>query len=319
MPAWRIVFMGTPEFAVPTLERLLSGPHEVVGVFTQPDKPVGRGMKLTAPAVKKALLQYNAQTGQDVEDIALFQPARLRDAEAVAQLRVLKPDLVVVVAYGQILSSEVLDLPCFGCINVHASLLPRWRGAAPIQRALLAGDRESGVTIMQMDVGLDTGPMLNHRRIALTDAMTGGELHDQMAQLGADLLADSLPSLQLGTLKPQVQSQEGVTYAAKLKRQDGKIDWQACAVEIKRQIFALNPWPVAYTQLHGKTLKIFKARIAQGLGEVGQVVALHEDGLEIACSQGSLVLTEVQLAGKRRIEAGDWLRGYRVTVGEILG
>ena len=306
MPPWRIVFMGTPDFAVPSLQVLLAGKDPVVGVFTQPDRPVGRGMKLTPPPVKQAV--HPRLSGP--EGLPILQPIRLREREAVTQLRKLQPDLVVVVAYGQILSPEVLAIPRYGCINVHASLLPRWRGAAPIQRALLAGDLTSGVTLMQMEAGLDTGPILSQRLFSLSPDGSGGQLHDQLAHLGAQLLQESLPLLQAGTLFPQPQPEEGVTYAAKLTREDERIDWNQPAHCIRRQILALNPWPAAHTHLHGKLLKIFQCRLEKGRGEAGQVICLREDGLEVACAEESLILTEVQPAGKRRLLAPEWLRGY---------
>ncbi|MBF0401055.1 MAG: methionyl-tRNA formyltransferase [Magnetococcales bacterium] len=297
--------MGTPAFAVPALEVLLAGSDPVVGLFTQPDKAVGRGLKLLASPVK--------QVGER-QGIPLFQPVRLRSEESVAALRALQPDLVVVVAYGQILSPEVLAIPRQGCLNVHASLLPRWRGAAPIQRALLAGDELSGVTLMQMESGLDTGPTLSQRSLSLTDAdWTGGMLHDRLAQLGAVLLQESLPLLKAGRLSPCVQPVEGVTYAAKLAPQDEQIDWQHSALQIKRQVLALNPWPAAHTVLNGKLLKILRCRLGDGAGGAGQWIARREDGPEVACGSGSLVLTEVQPAGKRPMAAADWLRGLSVS------
>ncbi|MBF0162776.1 MAG: methionyl-tRNA formyltransferase [Magnetococcales bacterium] len=297
---WRIVFMGTPDFAVPSLERLCAGPNPVLGVFTQPDRPVGRGLKLTPSPVK----QWAARQG-----IPVLQPPRLRSAEAVALLRDLQPDLIVVVAYGQILSPEVLAIPRHGCLNVHASLLPRWRGAAPVQRALLAGDSESGVTLMQMDAGLDTGPMLSQRRLPLTTGMTGGELHDRLAQLGAVLLQESLPDLQTGALIPTPQPDTGVTYAAKITPQDEQVDWGQPAEQIKRQIDALNPWPAAHTRLGGQTIKLLRCRLGAGTGEKGRQIAVQKEGPEIACGEGSLVVTELQPAGKRCMAAADWWRG----------
>ncbi|MEO5349164.1 MAG: methionyl-tRNA formyltransferase [Magnetococcus sp. YQC-3] len=297
---WRIVFMGTPAFAVRSLEGLLAGDDTVVAVFTQPDRPVGRGLQLAASPVKQAAL---------LRDIPVFQPERLRSAEAVAALSQLRPDLVVVVAYGQILSPEVLAIPPQGCLNVHASLLPRWRGAAPLQRALLAGDGETGVSLMQMEAGLDTGPVLGQRRQPLTGDWTGGALHDCLAALGGELLRESLPLLKAGGLRAVPQSVEGVTYAAKLTAADERIDWQGSAVQIRRQILALNPWPAAHMLLDGKPLKIFNCRLGDGAGEPGRFIARHGDGPEIACGQGSLVLTELQPPGKRRMLAIDWLRG----------
>lgn len=317
MSSWRIVFMGTPDFALPCLEVLLSGSDTLVGVFTQPDKPVGRGLKLAPPPVKRALLAHIRDSAVE-EGIGIFQPVRLRATEAVADLRQLKPDLLVVVAYGQILSPEVLAIPRHGCVNVHASLLPRWRGAAPIQRALLAGDLESGVTLMQMEAGLDTGPILSQRVLSLAADLTGGELHDQLAQLGAQLLQETIPLLQSGTLHAQPQPAEAVTYAAKLTKLDEQIDWYCSAHLIRQKILALNPWPAAHTWLRGKPLKIFRCRLGNSDGEAGHVIALREDGPEVACTQGSLILTEVQLAGKRRMLATDWLRGSTLSLGERL-
>lgn len=301
LPPWRIVFMGTPTFAVPSLEALLQGDDPVVAVFTQPDRPVGRGLQLAASPVKQVA---------GLRGIPVWQPTRLREAEAVAALSRLQPDLVVVVAYGQILSPEVLAIPGHGCLNVHASLLPRWRGAAPVQRALLAGDQETGVTLMQMEAGLDTGPMLSQRRQPLTADWTGGALHDRLAQLGAELLRESLPALKAGRLPAVPQPETGVTYAAKLTPQDERIDWQQSAMQIKQHILALHPWPAAHMLLDGdKPLKIFGCRLGDGHGPPGRCIARRVDGPEIACGQGSLVLTEVQPSGKRRMAAADWLRG----------
>lgn len=300
---WRIVFMGTPAFAVPTLAGLLAGHDPVVGLFTQPDRPVGRGLKWSPSPIK--------QVGER-QGIPLFQPARLRSEEAVAALRTLAPDLIVVVAYGQILSPEILALPTHGCLNIHASLLPRWRGAAPIQRALLAGDTPLGVTLMQMEAGLDSGPILSQRVAPMTTDWTGGALHDCLAQLGATLLQESLPLLKAGKLPPIPQPAEGITYANKLTPEDEKIDWRQPALQIKQQIFALNPWPAAHTLLHDKPLKILSCRLGEGRGAAGQWIAHHKEGPEIACGSGSLIVTEVQPAGKRRMPASDWLRGQGV-------
>ncbi|MBF0095722.1 MAG: methionyl-tRNA formyltransferase [Magnetococcales bacterium] len=300
---WRIVFMGTPTFAVPVLSGLLQGEDAVVGVFTQPDKPVGRGLQLTASPVK----QLAEQRG-----VAVFQPTRLRTPEAVQTLRALQPDLVVVVAYGQILAPEVLALPRWGCLNIHASLLPRWRGAAPIQRAILAGDSATGVTLMRMDAGLDTGPMLCWRTLPITATLTGGQLHDQLSVLGAELLRDALPRLKAGALPLLPQPEEGVTYAAKLQTADEQIDWQRPAAEIERQIRALNPWPAAQTSYNGKPLKLFACRLGAHNGAPGRILQSHADAVEVACGVGSLLLTELQPAGKRRMSCADWWRGLSV-------
>ncbi|MBF0590414.1 MAG: methionyl-tRNA formyltransferase [Magnetococcales bacterium] len=312
MAAWRIVFMGTPEFAEPSLAALLDGDDSVVGVFTQPDRKVGRGMKMKPPPIKRLLMEH-AEGG----DIPVFQPGRLRDSEPLEALKRLKPDLVVVAAYGQILSKEVLGTPRYGCLNVHASILPRWRGAAPIHRALLAGDEQIGVTIMGMDEGLDTGPMFSKRSIAVPSGMTGGEAHDRMAALGAELLMETLPDIKDGSVIPETQPEHGVTYAHKLSRDDSWIDWQRPAAEIRRQIDALDPWPSGQTLWKGKPLKLFTPKPMAGSGAApGEVTALHKDGFEVACGDGSLLITGVQAAGKRRMLASDWLRGRALKVGE---
>ena len=314
MTSWRIVFMGTPDFAVPALDALLGGPDSVVGIFTQPDKPIGRGLKRGHSPVKQAV----ANRG-----IPVFQPARMRDPGAVADLRALKPDLVVVAAYGQILSEAVLATPRFGCINVHASLLPRWRGAAPLHRALLAGDADSGITIMRMDAGLDTGPILAMHRLPLGADMTGGQLHDRLAGLGGELLLEALVALKSGTLHARPQPEEGVTYAKKLTRDDERIDWTRAAGQVQRQILALNPWPAAHTLLDGVPFKVFRCRVMQSQGSVvsapGLLISLYADGLEVACGVGSVVITELQFAGKRRMGAAEWLRGHQPTLGVELG
>ncbi|MBF0447522.1 MAG: methionyl-tRNA formyltransferase [Magnetococcales bacterium] len=311
MGSWRIVYMGTPDFAVYPLQALLDGGEQVVGVFTQPDKKTGRGQKTQATPVKVAASQAN---------IPVFQPLKMRDPEAVAQLKALQPDLVVVTAYGQILSEEVLAIPPQGCINIHASLLPRWRGAAPIQRALLAGDEESGISIMLMEKGLDTGPVYSSVRTPLSKTMTGGELHDQLARLGADLLLKTLSQMKAGTVPAQAQPEQGVTYAKKLTRADEEIDWSQPAEQIQRQIFALNPWPAAMSQLGNNAIKLFRCSPGQGqITQPGTVIALHEEGPEISCGQGSLIITEIQKPGKKRMPAADWLRGRPLKIGDRLG
>ncbi|MEO5367045.1 MAG: methionyl-tRNA formyltransferase [Magnetococcus sp. WYHC-3] len=312
---WRVVFMGTPEFAVPALRALLTGPDEVVGVFTQPDKPVGRGMKTQPTPVKEAARAAG---------IPVFQPRRLRDPETVGLLRELRPDLVVVVAYGQILSREVLELPRLGCINIHASLLPRWRGAAPIQRCLQAGDRVTGITIMQMDEGLDTGPMLLWQELSLPDDASGGWLHDQLAERGGPLLLQALEQVRSGKLQPVPQPEEGVTYAHKLLKEEARVDWGLDALTLQRQIRAFDPWPGSWTLQDGQHLKLLASRVAAASGDgeapPGQVLALHADGPEVACGQGSsLVLTRVQPANRRAMNGAEWLHGRGVVPGQVLG
>lgn len=309
MTVWRIVFMGTPDFAVPALEALATGEDPLVGVFTQPDKPSGRGLRMMSTPVKVMARELG---------IPVLQPERLRRPEAVERLRLLQPDLVVVAAYGQILSPEVLALPTHGCINVHASLLPRWRGAAPIHRALLAGDAEGGVTIMGMDAGLDSGPILSQRAVTLPPGTTGGMLHDMLARMGGDLLMETIEKLKQGAITPRPQPETGMTYAAKLTRQDSWIDWQQPAAVIQRQLWALDPWPTAEALLADHPHKLFNAHLTRGRGAPGQIIALHADGPEVACGQGSLVITEIQPPGKRRMAAGDWLRGHAVAVGDTF-
>jgi methionyl-tRNA formyltransferase len=311
MKPWRIVYMGTPDFAVLPLEAIINqGEDQVVGVFTQPDKKTGRGMKWQPTPVKIA-----AEKAQ----ITVFQPIKMRDAEAVEQLKALKPDLVVVTAYGQILSEEVLAIPPQGCINIHASILPRWRGAAPLQRALLAGDSQSGISIMQMEKGLDTGPVFKMSKRPLSPTMTGGDLHDLLAKDGADLLLTTLSAMKAGEVKPITQPEDGVTYASKLTREDEKIHWQKSALEVQRQIFALNPWPSASAQLGNKRIKLFRCELgAESAKQPGEIIALHKNGPEVSCGEGTLVLTEVQNPGKKRMPASDWLRGRPVAVGDVL-
>ncbi|MBF0182488.1 MAG: methionyl-tRNA formyltransferase [Magnetococcales bacterium] len=300
--------MGTPDFAVPSLTALLNGPDPVVGVVTQLDKPTGRGMTMTASPVKTTAVERG---------IPLLQPRTLRDPETFATLEAWQPDLVVVTAFGQILPQAVLNLPTHGCINVHASLLPRWRGAAPIQRALLAGDSHSGVTIMQMEAGLDTGPILAMKQLPLDETMTGGRLHDTLATLGAQLLVSTIAGLKTGNVRPSPQPAEGVTHAAKLTRTDEKIDFRQPAATIQRRILALNPWPGAVAELEGRPIKILACRVADGSGSPGTLITLQNDGPEIACGEGSVIVREVQLPGKRRMTAQEWLRGHPLTIGML--
>ncbi|ABK42670.1 methionyl-tRNA formyltransferase [Magnetococcus marinus MC-1] len=310
MTAWRVVFMGTPDFATGTLQALLDGPDTVVAVFTQPDKPVGRGMKMQKTPVKQLAEQHG---------IPVYQPNRLREAEAVTALRALRPDVVVVVAYGQILSREVLEIPTHGCINVHASLLPRWRGAAPIQRAILAGDAQSGVTIMAMEEGLDTGPMYSTVVQSIDNHTTGGQLHDQLMAAGGGLLVETLARIKHEGLTPQIQPEQGVTYAAKLKKEEGLVDWSQPAIQIQRAVQAFDPWPCAFTLWQGKPLKLFAASVVVGHGTPGEVIEVEKDGFVVACGDGALRVAQVQAAGKKRMSSGEWLRGHGVKQGERLG
>jgi len=300
----RIVFAGTPEFAVSSL-RAAARHNEVVAVYTQPDRPAGRGRGLAAPPVKQEAL---------ARGIPVFQPESLKDEAAQQQLRALQPDLMVVVAYGLILPRAVLAIPTHGCWNVHASLLPRWRGAAPIQRAIQAGDAQTGVCLMQMEAGLDTGPVLLQQTLAIGDTVTGGQLHDALAEQGAQVLADGLGLLRAG-LKPIARPQpaQGVTYAHKLDKAEARLDWNGEAAALARTVRAFNPWPVAEAQLAGERVRIHGAvALEQAHGKApGTVLAAGRDGIDIACGQGVLRLRVLQREGGKAITAADYLNARR--------
>lgn len=305
----RIVFMGTPDFAVPSLQALIDAGHDVCAVYTQPDKPQGRKQILTAPPVKTLALEH---------DIPVFQPNTLKNEDEQARLRELAPEVIIVVAYGKLLPKAVLDIPPHGCINVHGSLLPRWRGAAPIQWAVIAGDEMAGVTTMQMAEGLDTGDMLLTYETKVGEKETAGELFDRLAQSGAELLTQTLVKLDEITPRPQDDAQS--CYAHMLDKQMAVIDWSRSAHEIDCLIRGLNPWPIALTTLSGERLKVFAAEKANGRGEPGTVLeADPKKGLTVACGEGALRLTEIQLVGGKRMKATDFLRGHSVAQGVKLG
>lgn len=305
----RIVFMGTPDFAVPSLQALIDAGHDVCAVYTQPDKPQGRKQILTAPPVKTLALEH---------DIPVFQPNTLKNEDEQARLRELAPEVIIVVAYGKLLPKAVLDIPPHGCINVHGSLLPRWRGAAPIQWAVIAGDEMAGVTTMQMAEGLDTGDMLLTYETKVGAKETAGELFDRLAQSGAELLTQTLVKLDEITPRPQDDAQS--CYAHMLDKQMAVIDWNKSAHEIDCLIRGLNPWPIALTTLSGERLKVFAAEKANGRGEPGTVLeADPKKGLTVACGEGALGLTEIQLVGGKRMKATDFLRGHAIEVGTKLG
>ena len=305
----RIVFMGTPDFAVPSLQALIDAGHDVCAVYTQPDKPQGRKQILTAPPVKTLALEH---------DIPVFQPNTLKNEDEQARLRELAPEVIIVVAYGKLLPKAVLDIPPHGCINVHGSLLPRWRGAAPIQWAVIAGDEMAGVTTMQMAEGLDTGDMLLTYETKIGEQETAGELFDRLAQSGAELLTQTLVKLDEITPRPQDDAQS--CYAHMLDKQMAVIDWSKSAHEIDCLIRGLNPWPIALTTLSGERLKVFAAEKANGRGEPGTVLeADPKKGLTVACGEGALKLTEIQLVGGKRMKATDFLRGHAIEVGTKLG
>ena len=304
----RIVFMGTPDFAVPSLQALIDAGHDVCAVYTQPDKPQGRKQILTAPPVKTLALEH---------DIPVFQPNTLKNEDEQARLRELAPEVIIVVAYGKLLPKAVLDIPPHGCINVHGSLLPRWRGAAPIQWAVIAGDEMAGVTTMQMAEGLDTGDMLLTYETKVGEKETAGELFDRLAQAGAELLTQTLVKLDEITPRPQDDAQS--CYAHMLDKQMAVIDWSKSAHEIDCLIRGLNPWPIALTTLSGERLKVFAAEKAAGNGEPGTVLeADPKKGLTVACGEGALKLTEIQLVGGKRMKATDFLRGHVIEVGTKL-
>ena len=304
----RIVFMGTPDFAVPSLQALIDAGHDVCAVYTQPDKPQGRKQILTAPPVKTLALEH---------DIPVFQPNTLKNEDEQARLRELAPEVIIVVAYGKLLPKAVLDIPPHGCINVHGSLLPRWRGAAPIQWAVIAGDEKAGVTTMQMAEGLDTGDMLLTYETTVGETETAGELFDRLAQSGAELLTQTLVKLDEITPRPQDDAQS--CYAHMLDKQMAVIDWSKSAHEIDCLIRGLNPWPIALTTLSGERLKVFAAEKAAGNGEPGTVLeADPKKGLTVACGEGALKLTEIQLVGGKRMKATDFLRGHAIKVGTKL-
>lgn len=305
----RIVFMGTPDFAVPSLQALIDAGHDVCAVYTQPDKPQGRKQILTAPPVKTLALAH---------DIPVFQPNTLKNEDEQARLRELAPEVIIVVAYGKLLPKAVLDIPPHGCINVHGSLLPRWRGAAPIQWAVIAGDEMAGVTTMQMAEGLDTGDMLLTYETKVGEKETAGELFDRLAQSGAELLTQTLVKLDEITPRPQDDAQS--CYAHMLDKQMAVIDWSKSAHEIDCLIRGLNPWPIALTSLAGERLKVFATEKAAGNGEPGTVLeADPKKGLTVACGEGALKLIEIQLVGGKRMKATDFLRGHVIEVGTKLG
>ncbi len=313
----RIVFIGTGEIGVPTLEALLKSEHDVVGVVTQPDKPAGREQHIEPPPIKKAVTSGapNASPARTARTLPfpILQPLRIKDQQAIEDIGVLKPDVIVVMAYGQILPHDILEIPKIACLNLHASLLPRWRGAAPIQAAIAAGDPETGITVMHMDEGLDTGDILLQRRIDIRSNDTGGSLHERLANIGPDALLHALKSLVESSAPRIPQDNSLATYAPKLKREDGKIDWSEPADTIERKIRSINPWPGAFTKLDGPNLKIFSASIVDLSGKPGEILASGKEFI-IAAGERALSLDEVQLEGKRRMSATEFLRGHASTL-----
>ena len=300
----RIVFIGTGEIGVPTLRALQKSEHQLVGVVTQPDKPVGREQKITAPPVKKELLANPVKAGP----ARTLQPAKIKDPDSIKEIRALAPDVIAVMAYGQILSRDVLEIPKIACLNLHASLLPRWRGAAPIQAAIAAGDRKTGITAMYMDEGLDTGDILLQRKIDISTTETGASLHDRLAEMAPEALLESLRLCAEGNAPRIPQDKTLATYAPKLNRESGRINWNEPAETIERKIRAYNPWPGAFTEFNKRKLKVFSATIVDLRGKAGEVLR-KENQLVIGTADSALSLAEVQLEGKRRMNAAEFLRG----------
>ena len=307
----RIVYMGTPDFAVNPLHALAEAGYEVVGVVTQPDKPKGRGKTMLPTPVKEEAMKHG---------FPVFQPMKVRDPEFQEVLKGLEPDIIVVAAFGQIIPKSILDLPKYGCINIHASLLPKYRGAAPIQQAVIDGEKESGVTIMRMGIGLDTGDMISKIVVPLAADETGGSLFDKLAEAGAKLLIETLPHIFDGTAVYEKQPEESPTpYAGMITKQMGRMDFSKSAVELERLVRGLNPWPSAFTFYNGKTLKVWESFVAEGddlnQAEPGTVVKTDKKGIYVACGEGVLVLSQVQLEGKKRMEADAFLRGCHIEAG----
>ena len=307
----RIVFMGTPDFSVGALEALVEAGHKVVAVVTQPDKPKGRGKEMQQTPVKECALKYN---------IPVFQPVKIKTPDAVEVLRSYEADLFVVAAFGQILSKEILDMPKYGCVNIHASLLPKYRGAAPIQWAILDGEKETGVTIMQMNEGLDTGDMLTKVVVPIEDTDTGESLFDKLAEAGAKLMVETIPQIEAGTLHPQSQDDSLSTYAKMIKKEMGQIDWKKEAVVLERLVRGMNSWPSAYTHFNGKTLKIWEACVEKSeMTEIpGTVVEVTKNEIKVQTGKDLLVLKQIQLEGKKTMDVAAFLLGHKVEKGTVL-
>ncbi|RGH40751.1 MULTISPECIES: methionyl-tRNA formyltransferase [Clostridia] len=307
----RIIFMGTPDFSVGTLEALVEAGHEVCLVVTQPDKPKGRGKEMQYTPVKEAALKHG---------IEVYQPRRIREAECVEKLRQYNADIMVVVAFGQIIPKEILEMVPYGCVNVHASLLPKYRGAAPIQWSIIDGEVVTGVTTMQMDEGLDTGDMLLKTEVPITEEETGESLHDKLAKAGAALCVETLAKLQEGSIIPEKQGESPTAYAKMLDKKLGNIDWTKSAVEIERLVRGLNSWPSAYTYWNKKVVKIWKASVTDENSneQAGTVVKVEKDGFYVQTGNGLLKVLELQIPGKKRMDAGAFLRGYTIEPGEVF-
>ncbi|MBB1278413.1 MULTISPECIES: methionyl-tRNA formyltransferase [Pseudoalteromonas] len=308
----RIIFAGTPDFAARHLQALIQSEHQIVGVYSQPDRPAGRGKKLKASEVKELALEHN---------LPVFQPQSLKNDEALAELTSLNADIMIVVAYGLILPKAILEAPRLGCLNVHGSILPRWRGAAPIQRAIWAGDEQTGVTIMQMDEGLDTGDMLHISRCPISTTETSASLYTKLAELGPDALIETINKLANGEITPEPQNDELANYAKKLSKEEADIDWSMSALQIERNIRSFNPWPMCFTQMGGQTVKIHQAQVMLQSGDPGQILSSDKNGVVVACGEHALCITQLQPQGKKPMAINDFLNGRSdwVTPGTILG
>ncbi|HSB05346.1 MAG TPA: methionyl-tRNA formyltransferase [Thermodesulfobacteriota bacterium] len=311
---WRVIFFGTPSFAVPTLKGLLEGPDEVIAVVTQPDRKKGRGQKVTYSPVKELVSQYTQK------EILIFQPEKVREKTFQDSLRGLHPDVFIVTAYGQILPKSLLEIPKYGAINVHASLLPKYRGAAPIAWAILKGEKATGVTIMRMDEGMDTGDIVLQKEILIGDDETAETLHDKLASSGASLLLEAVAKIKHGDVSPIRQDHSQATYAPPLKKEDGRIDWRREAREIDRQVRAFNPWPGAHTSLNERFLKIFRGEVREEKAgdDAGGILWVGTDFIEVGTGKGSFLIKEVQLEGKRKMTVRELLAGHKVLVGARL-
>ena len=310
MAKLRLVFMGTPEFASPTLQTLIERGEEILAVVTQPDRPKGRGQQLAPPPVKVLAERHG---------ITVLQPVKVRAPEFIDMMKGLAPDLIVVIAFGQILPKALLEIPRYGCINVHASLLPRYRGAAPINWCIINGETETGVTTMQMDVGLDTGDMLVKKRTAIDPEEDSRALHDRLAMLGAKTLAETLDLLVADKLVPEKQDDALSCYAPMLKKEHGLIDWSTGAQEIKNLVRGVTPWPGAFSYLDGKAVKVFRVDVADGSGTPGTILRAGREGIDVACGRGSVLVKELQLEGRKRLAAAEFLAGYKIEPGTVLG
>ncbi|MBE0358052.1 MULTISPECIES: methionyl-tRNA formyltransferase [Pseudoalteromonas] len=308
----RIIFAGTPDFAARHLQALIQSEHKIVGVYSQPDRPAGRGKKLKASEVKELALEHN---------LPVFQPQSLKNDEALAELTSLNADIMIVVAYGLILPKAILEAPRLGCLNVHGSILPRWRGAAPIQRAIWAGDKQTGVTIMQMDEGLDTGDMLHISRCPINTTETSASLYTKLAELGPDALIETINKLANGEITPEPQNDELANYAKKLSKEEANIDWSMSALQIERNIRSFNPWPVCFTQMSEQTVKVYQAQVVLQSGNPGQILSSDKNGVVVACGEHALCITQLQPQGKKPMAINDFLngRGDWVTPGTVLG